>query len=94
MSGISIHRRIPYSLITNGAVIAEATGTGSNDIVFPDLIGVVDSRIGNLIMVGPSNYRRTGTNPEISAYDPLTGTFTCVDPVDVDIPCMAFYRPV
>lgn len=93
MSGISFKRKIPNSLITGGAIMATTNGTGSNDIVFPELIGVAQSRI-KIVFVGNVVFRQSGLNPEITAYDITTGTFTCVDPVDVDVPCVAEYTPV
>lgn len=93
MSIITFNQFVPYNLIAKGAVIATATGTGVNTIVFPDLIGVAQSRIKQVV-VGNVTFRMSGTNPEITNFDTTTGTFTCVDIVDVDIPCVAYYEAI
>lgn len=92
MSAIFFTKYVPNAIITDGAIMATTSGTGSVDIVFADLIGVAQSRI-KLVMVGNTAYRMSGDNPEITAYDSTTGTFTCFAVVDIDIPCVAFYTP-
>lgn len=91
MSAITFNQFVPTNLVSKGAVIATANGTGSVDIVFADLIGVPQARIKQVV-VGNVTYRQSGTNPEITGYNILTGAFTCVDPVDVDVPCVAYYE--
>lgn len=93
MGAIRYNQFIPYSLISSGSVMATATGTGANTIVFPLLVNVAQSRI-KAVVVGNVVYRQSGSNPEITGYVAATGTFTCVDPVDVGIPCVAFYTPI
>lgn len=93
MSAITFNQFVPNNIVTKCAVIATATGTGSVDIVFTDLIGIPQSRIKQVV-VGNVTYRQSGTNPEITGYNSATGTFTCVDAVDVDVPCVAYYTPV
>ncbi len=93
MSVIKFTQWFPSSLVTSGALMATATGTGSVNIVFAGLINVAQSRI-KCVVVGNTIFRQSGTNPEITGYTAATGTFACVDIVDVGIPCVAFYTPI
>ena len=66
MSEIKFSQQVPGSLITAGAVMATTAGVGTTTITFTALIGVASTRI-KMVVVGNVVYRRSGTNPEITA---------------------------